>query len=277
MVRSREIAVLLASASTMVWASPALAGEASRWSGPYAGVMIGVDKMKADGSYTGIYPTPVPTPTPTPGPTPTPTPGPTPTPTPGPTPSPSPTPTPGPAPTPAPGPSLNLGSANSINQPHVGFIAGYDWQLGRVVIGAEVDVAWQGNGRNVFSALAGTPVRDEVRIKWAGHALARVGYDVGSGLLPYLTGGAVVARVNASHTGLVTPTEAFTWRQRDNRLSYTLGAGVEKQFADGRWSFRVEYLYDYWKPKHYDWVPNQRYSDIALRLDTVRMTLARRF
>ena len=279
MVRSRQVVVLLASASTLVWASPTIAREpASRWSGPYAGIVLGINRTKADGSYTGIYPTPTPTPpptpTPTPGPTPTPTPGPTPTPTPGPTPTPSPT----PAPTPAPGPvGLNLGSANRIMQPHVGVVAGYDLQSGRWVFGAQFDLEYLGERKDVISALAGTPVRDEVQIKWTGHALGRIGYDLGRGLLPYVTGGAVLAGVSASHTGLVTPTQSMTWRQHDTRLSYTLGGGIEKQFAHGLWSVRAEYLYDYWNPKHYEWVPNQRYSDIALRIDTVRFTAVRRF
>jgi opacity protein-like surface antigen len=156
-------------------------------------------------------------------------------------------------------------------------VAGYDFQAGRWVIGGQADVEYLGNHPNVISALAGTPVRDEVKVPWTAHLLGRVGYDIGGGFLPYVTGGAVLAKVSASHTGLITPTQAFTWRQRNTRLSYTLGGGLEKQLGDSGWSLRAEYIYDYWKPKHYQWVPNQRYSDIALRIDTFRLTAVRRF
>jgi len=159
----------------------------------------------------------------------------------------------------------------------VGVVGGYDLQFGRIVLGGQIDLEYLGDKTNVISALAGTVVRDEVQVKWTGHALARVGYDVGGGWLPYVTGGAVLAGVWASHTGQVTATQAMTWRQHDTRVSYTLGGGLEKQFAGGRWSARLEYIYDYWNPKHYEWVPNQRYSDIALRIDTLRMTVVRRF
>jgi opacity protein-like surface antigen len=129
----------------------------------------------------------------------------------------------------------------------------------------------------VISDIPGTPVRDEVRIEWTAHALARAGYDVGGGWLPYVIGGLVIADVDARHVGFVTPTETFTWREVDYRVGYTLGVGIEKQFAQGLWFVRTEYIYDHWGAKRYDWVPNQRYSDIAVRIDTLRLTAVRRF
>ena len=143
------------------------------------------------------------------------------------------------------------------------------------MFGVQVDIEYLGKKANEINALAGTPVRDLVRVDWSGHALVRVGRDF-NGWLPYLTGGAVLARVKASHTGLISPTEEFTWRQKDTRLGYTLGAGLEKQFR-GTWSIRAEYLYDYWSAKHYDWVPDVRYSDIALKIQTLRLGIVKRF
>jgi opacity protein-like surface antigen len=154
-------------------------------------------------------------------------------------------------------------------------IAGYDFQIGRLVIGVQGDVAYQGNKRNRFSQQPGTPIRDEVQIPLVAHALARVGLDI-KGWLLFVSAGAVGATVKASHTGFITPTNTFTWRQKDFRIAKSYGAGIEKQFAGG-WSLRGEYLYDYWGPKRYNWVPGQRYSDIGLTIHNVRFVLAKRF
>jgi outer membrane immunogenic protein len=156
-------------------------------------------------------------------------------------------------------------------------LAGYNFQAGGFVFGVQADLEYTGTGKNIISAVPGSPIRDEVQLDWKGHALARVGYAAGNGWLPYFTGGAVFAHVKASHTGFVTQTDTFTWRASNWRTGYTLGGGVEKRIAAGLWSVRAEYLYDYWGAKHYEWVPNQRYSNIALRVDTIRISVIRRF
>lgn len=148
-------------------------------------------------------------------------------------------------------------------------VAGYNLQAGKWVFGVQADIEYLGSKKIEISALPGTPVRDLVRVDWSGHVLGRIGYDV-NGWLPYVIGGAAFARVKASHTGLISPTETFTWRQSSTRLGYSYGAGVEKRFGTN-WSVRVEYLYDYWGAKHYDWVANERYSDIAEKIQTVRI------
>jgi outer membrane immunogenic protein len=149
-------------------------------------------------------------------------------------------------------------------------------QAGKWVFGIQADAEYLGRKKIQINAAAGTPIKDLVRVDWSAHVLARVGHDF-SGWLPYVTGGAVFANVKASHTGLISPTEAFTWRQKDVRLGYTLGAGIEKQLRGGAWSIRAEYLYDYWGAKHYNWVPGQRYSDIALKINTLRLAIIKRF
>ena len=141
------------------------------------------------------------------------------------------------------------------------------------MVGVEGDIAYQGNKKNRFSELAGTPIRDVVQINWTAHALVRLGFDV-NGWLPYVIGGAVGANVKASHTGLISPTESFTWRQKDFRIAKSYGAGIEHRLGGG-WSFRGEYLYDYWSAKHYEWVPGQRYSDVGLTIHSFRLMLTK--
>lgn len=254
-------------------ASPAAAqyasdGSSESWEGAYVGLFAGANKTEADGGYIGIYPgLPTPTPTPTPGPTPTPTP------TPGPTPTP--TPTPGPSPTPTPG-AVTSGSAESISALNVGVLGGYDWQMGRFVLGVAGDLSYQSTGEDLeFSQIAGTEVKDTLTVDWRAHALARYGYDF-NGTLLYLTGGAAFANIEASHVGYTSPTQTFEWQETDWRLGYTYGAGLETQFGEG-WALRAEYLYDYWDAERYDWVPNQRYSDIAVTIDEVRIAISKRY
>ncbi len=223
MVRSRTVIVLLASASTVTWASPSPA-EVSHWSGPYAGVVLGVNRTKADGSYTGIYPGPTPTPTGADSDTHTDANAHTDS-----------------TPNPNPNPDTDTPSGRrpqSREREHDDAAARRRGPRlrragGPPRFGAQFDMEYLGRHTDVISALAGTVVRDQVKVDWTAHALGRVGYDVGGGWLPYATGGAVWAHVAASHTGLVTPTQAMTWSQRNTRLSYTLGGGLEKQLAGG--------------------------------------------
>ena len=154
-------------------------------------------------------------------------------------------------------------------------IAGYNLQSGNWVFGIQGDIEYLGDKRIRINDLAGTVVADHVKVDWSAHALVRVGYNF-EGWLPYLTGGAAFARVRASHTGFISPTETFVWKQKDTRLGYTLGGGVEKQLSNG-WSIRGEYLYDYWSAKRYDWVPNERYSNIALTIHTLRIAVVKGF
>jgi opacity protein-like surface antigen len=122
---------------------------------------------------------------------------------------------------------------------------------------------------------ADSRINDTMRVQWSGHLLARVGFDV-HGWLLYVTGGAAFANFDASHTGQISPTDFHTWREKSTRLGYDYGAGVERRFDNG-WSLRAEGLYDYWGAKKYTWVPNQRYSNIAAKILTVRLGIVKRF
>jgi outer membrane immunogenic protein len=157
----------------------------------------------------------------------------------------------------------------------VGIVAGYNLQSGNWVFGVQADIEYLGDKTIRISELAGTPIADRVKVDWSGHVLARVGYNF-DGWLPYITGGAALARVKASHTGLISPTDTFVWKQKDTRIGYTIGGGVERDLSNG-WSARAEYLYDYWSDKRYDWVPGERYSNIALTIHSVRVGVVKRF
>ena len=64
-----------------------------------------------------------------------------------------------------------------------GALAGYKFQLGNVVAGAEIDLGWIG-ARGRKWAPDGSQRYDEIGVTWNGHARGRVGYALGP-YLPY--------------------------------------------------------------------------------------------
>jgi outer membrane immunogenic protein len=122
--------------------------------------------------------------------------------------------------------------------------AGYNWQFGALVLGAEGDFDWS-NLKGSISAQC-TPCAPaanaslEHDVDWFGTARARIGYAA-DGWLAYATGGYAFGRValkgsatgggvNASLTQNTTPS------------GWTIGAGAELALGPN-WSARLEYLY----------------------------------
>jgi outer membrane immunogenic protein len=112
----------------------------------------------------------------------------------------------------------------------LGVTAGYNYQMGAVVIGAEADVNWTNiHGNTANNCAPGCSTNNT----WLTTVRGRVGYAVDR-LLPYVTGGAAIGNIKA-HLGTLP-------EQTDERLGWTIGAGAEFSFF-GNWSAKVEYLY----------------------------------
>jgi outer membrane immunogenic protein len=106
--------------------------------------------------------------------------------------------------------------------------AGYNWQIGPAVLGAEVD--FQGTTANgTFSAPAGPAISATDKLPWFG-TLDRV--------LLYATGGAVYG--DSTMNGTVSTVGPFS--SSSTFWTWTAGAGVEAAFW-GCWSAKLEYLY----------------------------------
>jgi outer membrane immunogenic protein len=118
----------------------------------------------------------------------------------------------------------NSSGIGTLSGGFAGGTAGYNWQMGNIVLGLEADAAWADVGAT-FGGL-------NARIRDMGTVRGRVGYAFDQVLI-YGTGG-------------------YAWA--DNRLSianvsdskflsgWTVGAGVEVMFAP-KWSVKAEYLY----------------------------------
>jgi outer membrane immunogenic protein len=152
-----------------------------------------------------------------------------------------------------------------------GFL-GYNYQFGRMVIGAEADFAAKKLESSATATVAssasysggstGDPAsasRTEfftglVRQNWDASARLRVGGLITPSILLYGTGGAAFGSVDSAFTysattmyslvggGSVTHTTFGTGSWNDMRLGWTAGAGIEAALA-ANWKVRAEYRF----------------------------------
>jgi outer membrane immunogenic protein len=115
--------------------------------------------------------------------------------------------------------------------------AGYNYLLGPVLLGGEIDF----QGSTLTSGLTGGAgpsfISATSSIPWFSTFRVRAGYPVGS-VMPYLTGGAVWGQQRLS--GFDSQFGSFD--NSSNFWTYTFGGGVEGHIND-RWSAKLEYLW----------------------------------
>lgn len=128
----------------------------------------------------------------------------------------------------------SLGSSFGLNSNSAvgGLQAGYLWQMGALVLGAEADFDWGANEKSGVSGI-GTVTTS---LDWQSTLRARAGYAFDQFLI-YGTGGVAFAGVEAKGNG-----SAVTATQSDTRTGWTVGGGLEYAFSNNI-SLRGEYLY----------------------------------
>jgi outer membrane immunogenic protein len=167
----------------------------------------------------------------------------------------------------------NAGVTNPLTdvlhtQSPVGALAGgqigFNWQVGKFVIGAEGDFDWSGqrdsfNNQNfiastVVVAPAQVSIAAEQKIDWLATLRARLGWTENC-FLWYVTGGAAWGKVDANYAfqavalngAAVFGTAPFAANTSTTKSGWTVGGGVETQLAwlgvSNRWSAKMEYLY----------------------------------
>lgn len=117
----------------------------------------------------------------------------------------------------------------------IGGQIGYNWQVGRTVLGLESDINWanlSGSTANggVCALNGGGECRTEQN--WFGTTRARIGYAFGN-FLPYVTGGLAYGDVKAAQAN---------GSQRDTRAGWTAGGGLEVGLTKS-WTAKAEYLH----------------------------------
>jgi outer membrane immunogenic protein len=107
----------------------------------------------------------------------------------------------------------------------VGGTIGYNLQTGSWVWGIEGDFDYSAM-KDDFGPL-------EVKVPWFATARGRIGYAGWNNFMPYITGGAAFAKLEA---------DAGAANASDTRVGWTVGAGVEYALYNA-WSVKLEYLY----------------------------------
>jgi outer membrane immunogenic protein len=141
---------------------------------------------------------------------------------------------------------------------------GYNRQVGPWVFGIEGDIAAIIDAHSRAFDPAGSGRYDEVAVLWSAHVRGRIGHTFTDCLI-YLAGGLALADVKAS---LFAPGMPL-WSQTETRVGFSIGGGFEKRL--GWWRLRLEYLFDRFDSKRFDWVSGTRYSNSDLSLHTVRV------
>ena len=131
----------------------------------------------------------------------------------------------------------------------LGLQVGYNWQIGRIVLGAEADISW-GNIKDTVRD--GNFLAYHGRIDTMSTVRGRLGYSFGD-VLPYLTAGWIWAHVEqgvscADGAAIVAPFSAcaftgpFKVSPKATMQGWVFGGGLEWAIAK-QWSLKGEVLF----------------------------------
>jgi outer membrane immunogenic protein len=129
----------------------------------------------------------------------------------------------------------SLSDRFDINGGLVGGQIGYNWQVGKTVLGVESDIDWAHlSGSTAAGGVCGADGGGACSTEqsWLGTTRARLGYAFGN-FLPYVTGGVAYGNIKAMQA---------TGTSTDNKAGWTAGAGVEYGITKN-WSAKAEYLH----------------------------------
>jgi outer membrane immunogenic protein len=140
-----------------------------------------------------------------------------------------------------------LSGSENLDGALYGVQAGYNYQIGRVVLGIETDInatsQKAGSTRICVTAVCGlaavTQTSDD-SIPWLGTTRLRAGFAFDRFLI-YGTGGAGYGEFKSTQT-LTTLLGSVTAATSERRLAWVAGAGIEAAIARN-WSVKFEYLY----------------------------------
>ncbi len=142
------------------------------------------------------------------------------------------------------GSPFSSGSYN-ISGALAGMTWGYNWQIGRLVVGFESDASWSNirgstDGLGGFGGgCGGAPPHCEATLQWFGSDRLRLGYAVGR-WLPFLSGGLAWGYIHGKEGD--TPSNNAAGSGSELHYGWAAGGGIEAMI-DPHWSAKAEYLY----------------------------------
>ena len=135
--------------------------------------------------------------------------------------------------------------SQSLDGALLGLQAGYNWQMGSIVLGAEADISF-GNIKDFVRD--GNFLSYNGKVDALGTVRGRLGYSFGS-VMPYLTAGYAWVRLEQGSTcpagataGLCVGTGPFNVASKETFQGFVWGGGVEWAFAR-QWSLKAEILF----------------------------------
>jgi outer membrane immunogenic protein len=142
-------------------------------------------------------------------------------------------------------------------QAAIGGVLGYNYQMGRTVIGIEGDVNYK-YGKGLFA-----PLDALMQSNWDGSIRGRLGFTLTPAMLLYATGGVAFgqfstrgARGAPVWAGTTVGTRSSYFGDPEllggTRVGWTVGGGVEYGL-DSHWSTKIEYRYTDWGSKTVSW------------------------
>ena len=154
-------------------------------------------------------------------------------------------------------------SRKERNAVMAGGYAGYDRQVGNLVIGGMVDMNLVNAKRMQFNS----DVNASYDMNWVATARVRAGWAVNDRLLVYATGGGAMASVTRSFTG---PKGTVSGQTKVKGL--VVGGGAELHLP-GNWSLKGEYLHF----KLGKTADGNSQTRMTTKLDTFKVGIAYRF
>ena len=140
-----------------------------------------------------------------------------------------------------------------------GVLAGYNYQVGNVVLGIEGDFEGWTVGKIRYTAITGDFLT--AHSKWGGSVRGRLGYAVDRVLL-YISGGAAFVSTETS-----IPTTGISIGGDDTRVGWTVGAGLDYAFTNN-WFTGFEYRYSQFQSKSFIYpIPVLNLGTIGLKQD----------
>jgi outer membrane immunogenic protein len=126
-----------------------------------------------------------------------------------------------------------------------GVQGGWNYQIGRFVLGSEIDFSWtdiKGDQTSpILAGILGSNVFRSSKANWTGTATTRLGY-AWDHVLFYTKIGAAWANFDYVDTVTIVGIPVYTSPASETRSGWTVGTGIEWAFLGG-WSAKIEYDY----------------------------------